>query len=75
MAGQLAANIGVDHCILAVKWEGPLPSRNAVQKPARNHRYRLLLEICQKHNINALMMGHHLNDQIGKVWFTVGMTR
>jgi len=66
-AGELAASLDVEHCILRVNWEGCVPSRNAVQSPARDHRYRLLLDMCRGRGISTLMLGHHVNDQIGKV--------
>ena len=66
-AGELARNLDVDHRVLTVNWEGPPPSRSAVQNPARNHRYKLLLDMCGEHSITTLMMGHHVDDQIGKV--------
>ena len=68
LAGKLAGDLGVDHCVLSVDWGGTPPTRSSLQSPARNHRYQLILSECRNRDISTLMMGHHANDQIGKVW-------
>ena len=42
-------------------WNGKKPSKN-IQVLARNKRYSLLANECQKNNIKYLLLGHHLDD-------------
>ena len=44
-----------------LKWNGKKPSKN-IQAEARDKRYSLLANECQKNNINYLLLGHHIND-------------
>ena len=51
-------------------WEDDKPKSN-VHKIAREARYKLLTEYCHKHNIEALLLGHHLNDQAETVMMRI----
>ena len=44
-----------------LKWNEKKPSKN-IQAEARDKRYSLLANECQKNNINYLLLGHHIND-------------
>ncbi|MEJ0062159.1 MAG: tRNA lysidine(34) synthetase TilS [Alphaproteobacteria bacterium] len=54
------AALGIDHEIL--RWEHP-PLAKAVQEQARDARHRLLREACIRHDVAALALGHHRDDQ------------
>lgn len=45
-----------------LKWRGLKPG-SGIQEAARDARYRLLLEACQRHGILHLLLGHHAGDQ------------
>ena len=44
-----------------LNWNGKKPTQN-IQSKARDKRYSLLANECQKNNIKYLLLGHHLND-------------
>ena len=44
-------------------WKGKIPKKN-IQNNARNMRYSLMSDYCQKKNIEHLVTAHHLDDQI-----------
>ena len=44
-----------------LNWNGKKPTQN-IQAKARDKRYSLLANECQKNNIKYLLLGHHLND-------------
>ncbi len=52
--------LGVRHVVLGV--EGGKPTSN-VQAWAREQRYMLMSEYCAAHDITALFLAHHLDDQ------------
>lgn len=65
-AGELAASMGVKHHVLTVDWEGAMPTgQYKKQNAAREKRYKALLEYCRTYSISNLLLGHHLDDQIG----------
>ncbi|MEM9630598.1 MAG: tRNA lysidine(34) synthetase TilS [Pseudomonadota bacterium] len=45
-----------------LRWDGEKPSRN-VQEAARQARYRLISEHMRRSGSEALVLGHHLDDQ------------
>jgi len=51
---------GISHEILS--WQGDKP-KTRVQETAREMRYQLLSEWCQKSDISVLMTAHHAQDQ------------
>lgn len=66
-AGELAASLGVKHHVLTLDWEGAVPTgQYKMQNAAREKRYEVLLEYCRTSSISNLMLGHHLDDQIGE---------
>ncbi len=46
-----------------LSWRGKKPLKN-IQANARNKRYELLFEQCNKLNINNILLGHHQDDYI-----------
>ena len=46
-----------------ISWKGILPKSN-IQKNARDIRYSLLSSYCKTNNINYIVTGHHLDDQV-----------
>jgi tRNA(Ile)-lysidine synthase len=53
--------LGIEHHTL--NWEGIKPS-TSVQQKAREARYKLLIDFCNQNKIKALVMAHHLEDQV-----------
>ncbi len=51
---------GIKHHTLT--WIGKKP-KTAIEEIAREKRYSLLYEYCQKHQISVLCLGHTINDQ------------
>ena len=45
-----------------LKWEGKKPV-HGIEQAAREARYRLLFEACRQENCQALLLGHHRQDQ------------
>ena len=58
---------GVDHVIVPV--EGS--RRGSRQQFLRDLRYNALLEHCRSTGSKTLLLGHHMEDQLGG-WCTVG---
>lgn len=44
------------------EWDGKY--KKNLEDEARKNRYKLLLNVCETHNIKYLCIGHHINDQI-----------
>ena len=63
-AGRVARALGAEHTVVPLDWGKEGRSRSASR--ARHMRYTVLLQQCSRLNSNLLMMGHHLNDQIGR---------
>tara|TARA_B110001452_G_scaffold153845_1_gene128014 strand:+ start:2091 stop:3119 length:1029 start_codon:yes stop_codon:yes gene_type:complete len=59
VAADLLKKINIECQIL--KWIGKKPLTN-IQSLARNKRYSLLVNKCNKYRINNLLLGHHLDD-------------
>lgn len=57
---KLMKQYGIEHHILT--WQGKKPS-SGVEEAARIARYDLLCSWCVSHNVNVLMVAHHLRDQ------------
>lgn len=61
MVGAVCASLDVPHVVLTVKWqEKPL---TAVQERARERRYELLAHWAKDRQLDAILTGHHLDDQ------------
>ena len=52
--------IGIKYVI--TEWEGKVVKN--LEAEARKARYDILFNVCKKNNINVLLIGHHLNDQV-----------
>ncbi|KAJ7080343.1 hypothetical protein B0H15DRAFT_484482 [Mycena belliarum] len=66
---DFAAALGVPHVTCKVPWgEPPFPERpksgEAFELLGRNVRYRLLFNAMHAMGINALALGHHVDDQV-----------
>lgn len=59
--GTLAQQWGVEHVVL--NWEGTKPVLG-IQAKARQARYQLIDRWCGTKNIQNVLLGHHLEDQI-----------
>jgi len=46
-----------------IRWKGPIPKSN-IQKKARDLRYNILSEYCEKNKIKYFVTAHHSDDQI-----------
>lgn len=58
--GKILKKNSIEHVILT--WEGEKPKTN-IENIARETRYNLLFDYCKKNEINAILLGHHLQDQ------------
>jgi len=58
---QWTQALSIEHHIL--KWQGPYP-QNGIQQAARDARYQLLLEECERLGASALILGHQQEDQL-----------
>lgn len=59
--GEIAARFGIEHHILI--WEDEKP-QSSFEEAARAARYELIGDWCEENNVKAVMMAHHLNDQV-----------
>ena len=57
----LCGKLGVPHSTLAIEWD--LPPTSAIQEQARNVRYGALSAWMLERGLQALLTGHHLDDQ------------
>ncbi len=57
---NLCKKLGIKHYIL--NWEGEKPYTN-IEAIARENRYKLIKEFCDKNNIKYVLVAHHLQDQ------------
>lgn len=60
---EWATALGVKHFIIPVVWKKPV-SQAQKMTMGRAERYRLLIEQCNKHNLQALVMAHQKEDQL-----------
>ena len=52
---------------MTLKWPEGLPTHGRIQTACRDKRYQSLLDVCAERNLKVLLVGHHQNDQLGKV--------
>jgi len=52
-------------------WE-PEAQKTALQKRARDARYRLMTQYCRDHGIPVLFLAHHAGDQAETFWIRLG---
>lgn len=64
---EFCAKIGVEHHIL--RWEHLQLPTSKIQESARDARYALMTEFCDKNHIKHLLTAHHLGDQIETFFF------
>ncbi|MBV9529105.1 tRNA lysidine(34) synthetase TilS [Sphingomonas sp.] len=60
-AAVICEELGVMHTILTAEW--PEPPATAVQERARSERYRLLAAWAKQRGLDAVLTGHHADDQ------------
>ena len=63
--GVWLSALGVQHQVL--RWD--TPSEKRVQEEARKARYAMMARYCAEHDIRALFLGHHMDDQAETVLF------
>ena len=66
MAKTLAESLGFQHEILSCTWTNGTvrpPHISRLQAQAREERYKLLADACERHCVVTLLAAHHLNDQ------------
>lgn len=61
--GQICGDLGVEHHILAAPTDQPQAPSGGLEAHARNIRYALLEQLCNKTSATALFVGHTRNDQ------------
>ena len=61
MVAGVCSTLGVPHQILTVKW--PKTPETALQERARVERYKLLGNWAKERGLQAIVTGHHLDDQ------------
>ncbi|MBV8908564.1 MAG: tRNA lysidine(34) synthetase TilS [Sphingomonas sp.] len=61
MVARASAQIGVPHTILKARWDDRPDT--AIQEKARRERYRLLGFWVEERGLDALVTGHHVDDQ------------
>ncbi len=59
-AGEVLASLGIEHHIL--RWAGKKPT-TGIEEAARNARYALMEEWCEKNKVKHLLTAHHRLDQ------------
>ena len=60
-AAAICARLGIPHVILTIDWpERPI---TALQERARGERYRLLAGWAEERGLDAILTGHHADDQ------------
>ncbi len=57
----------IEHHILS--WEPDVGNIHGIQESARNARYNLMTEWCNKNNILHLLLAHHMDDQVETMLF------
>ena len=66
IVGKWLKPLGITHKIL--KWDGDKP-KTKIQEAARDARYRLMADYCQKKKITYLCVAHHGQDQMETILF------
>ena len=61
LVGQICSELAVPHSILTARW-ADIPE-TAIQERARQQRYRLLGYWAEERRLDAIVMGHHADDQ------------
>ncbi|KAG9047756.1 hypothetical protein FS837_001597 [Tulasnella sp. UAMH 9824] len=66
---ELSASLGIPNVVMSIPWSQPpfppkpLPGQ-AIEEVARAARSQLLFDAMQQHECDALVMGHHADDQV-----------
>lgn len=61
LVGQICSELAVPHSILTARW-ADIPE-TAIQERAQQQRYRLLGYWAEERRLDAIVMGHHADDQ------------
>lgn len=57
----LSTKFNIKHYVLTWNTEKPMSN---IEAKAREERYRLMFEFCKNNNIDTILLGHHLQDQV-----------
>lgn len=57
----LSTKFNIKHYILT--WDSAKPKTN-IEAKAREARYKLMFEFCKNNDIDTILLGHHLQDQV-----------
>lgn len=57
----LTNKFNIKHYILTWSTEKPVSN---IEAKAREERYRLMFEFCKNNNIDTILLGHHIQDQV-----------
>ncbi len=61
--GKICARLGIEHTILT--WNHPtLTDKGKLENLAREARYQLLVQFCEKEKVHFVATGHNWNDQL-----------
>lgn len=62
--GDICKKNTIHHVILTWNHNGLDIPHTKLENIAREARYKLITEFCQKHDVDAVLTGHHWNDQL-----------
>ena len=57
---EILQKVGIKYVI--TEWDGKVVKN--LEAEARKARYNILLDVCKERGVDALLIGHHLNDQV-----------
>lgn len=57
------SNMGIRCEIARCNWSDDRPKQGHLQEAARDIRYQIFVDVCIKHQIGALLIAHHADDQ------------
>lgn len=62
---------GLESCsVLPIRWSQP-PTEAKLMMQAREERYRVLLEACQRESLSLLLTGHNLEDDLVTMFYRI----
>lgn len=63
--------MGIKSTVLGMNWHGSLPTESKLMMQAREGRYRLLLDACNRNACSLLLTGHNLEDDIVTMFYRI----